>query len=109
MKNFFTTIQNQETIVEQLLDRVKVSDATPILEPMEKLPENFNQLKRSLLPLRGAQFSLKNIQNEDDFIRISKATMTFFKRTHQESFELIQQSEQDLKELKRVSNPFYLM
>jgi hypothetical protein len=54
MENFFTTIQNREIQVEQLLDVVKVSDATPILEPMEKLPQNFNYVKRSLLALRGA-------------------------------------------------------
>jgi hypothetical protein len=37
MENFFTTIQNREIQVEQLLDVVKVSDATPILEPYKKI------------------------------------------------------------------------
>jgi len=107
MENFFITIENYETRIEQLLSDVKVNDATHVLESIEKQRENFNYLKRAVLPLRDALFSLKNIEEEDDFDGISKANVTFFRRLHQKSLELLEQSEYDVKTLQSASNLFY--
>lgn len=107
IENFFISIENYETRIEQLLLDVKVNVATSILESIEKLRENFNFLKRSLLPLRDALFSLKSIQDDDDFNGISKSNVTFFIRLHQKSLELLEQVEYDINTLESASNLFY--
>lgn len=93
IENFFITIENYETRIEQLLIDAKVNDRTHTLELIEKQRENFNYLKRSILPLRDALFSLKSIQEDGAFSAISKANVTFFIRLHQKSLELLKQAE----------------
>ncbi len=107
IENFFITIENYETRIEQLLIDVKVNDATHILEMIEKQRENFNYLKRSIIPLRDALFSLKSIQDDNVFNGISKANVTFFIRLHQKSLELLEQAEYDINTLESASNLFY--
>ncbi|WP_432670831.1 magnesium/cobalt transporter CorA [Flavobacterium sp. SM2513] len=107
IENFFITIENYESRIEQLLIDVKVDDATHLLELIEKQRENLNYLKRSILPLRDALFSLKSIQDDDDFNGISKANVTFFTRLHQKSLELLEQAEYDINTLESASNLFY--
>lgn len=107
IENFFITIESYETRIEQLLLDVKVSDATTILESIEKQRENLNYLKRSIIPLRDALFSLKSIQDDDDFNGISKTNITFFTRLHQKSLELLEQAEYDINTLESASNLFY--
>ncbi len=107
IENFFITIENYETRIEQLLMDVKVKDSIQILELIEKQRENFNYFKRSVLPLRDALFSLKSIQDDDDFNGISKANVTFFTRLHQKSLELLEQAEYDINTLESASNLFY--
>lgn len=107
MENFFITIENYETRIEQLLVDVKINDATHVLELIERQRENFYYLKRSVLPLRDALFSLKSIQDDDDFNGISKANVTFFIRLHQKSLELLDQAEYDINTLESASNLFY--
>lgn len=107
MENFFITIENYETRIEQLLLDVKVNDATHVLEAIEKQRENFNYLKRSIIPLRDALFSLKSMQDDDDFNGISQVNITFFTRLHQKSLELLEQAEYDINTLESASNLFY--
>lgn len=107
IENFFITIENYETRIEQLLIDVKVNDATHILEMIEKQRENFNYLKRSIIPLRDALFSLKSTQDDNDFNGISKSNVTFFIRLHQKSLELLEQAEYDINTLESASNLFY--
>lgn len=107
IENFFITIENYETRIEQLLLDVKVNDGTHILELIEKQRENFNYLKRAVLPLRDALFSLKSIQDDDDYNGISKVNVTFFIRLHQKSLELLEQTEYDINSLESASNLFY--
>ncbi len=107
MENFFITIENYETRIEQLLIDVKIDDATRLLESIEKQRENLNYMKRSILPLRDALFSLKSIQDDDDFNGISKTNITFFTRLHQKSLELLEQAEYDINTLESASNLFY--
>lgn len=107
IENFFITIENYETRIEQLLIDVKVDDATHLLELIEKQRENLNYLKRSIIPLRDALFSLKSTQDDDDFNGISKGNITFFARLHQKSLELLEQAEYDINSLESASNLFY--
>ena len=107
IENFFITIEHYESKIEQLLLDVKENDATFVLEHIEKLRENFNYLKRSVLPLRDALFSLKSIKDDDDYNGISKTNVTFFTRLHQKSLELLEQVEYDVNTLESASNLFY--
>lgn len=107
IENFFITIENYESRIEQLLIDVKIDDATHLLESIEKQRENLNYLKRSIIPLRDALFSLKSIQDDDDFNGISKTNITFFTRLHQKSLELLEQAEYDINTLESASNLFY--
>lgn len=107
IENFFITIENYEIRIEQLLIEVKIDDATHLLELIEKQRENLNYLKRSIIPLRDALFSLKSIQDDDDFNGINKANITFFTRLHQKSLELLEQAEYDINTLESASNLFY--
>lgn len=107
IENFFITIENFETRIEQLLLDAKVNDETRILELIEKQRENLNFLKRSILPLRDALFSLKSMQDDDDFNGIMKTNVTFFTRLHQKSLELLEQTDYDINTLESASNLFY--
>lgn len=107
IENFFITIENYESRIEKLLMDVKVDDATHLLESIEKQRENLNYLKRSIIPLRDALFSLKSIQDDDDYNGISKSNVTFFTRLHQKSLELLEQAEYDINTLESASNLFY--
>lgn len=107
IENFFITIENYETRIEQLVIDVKINDATDILESIEKQRENLNYLKRSVIPLRDALYSLKSMQDDDDFNGISKTNITFFTRLHQKSLELLEQAEYDINTLESASNLFY--
>lgn len=107
IENFFITIESYETRIEQLLLDAKVNDETRILELIEKQRENLNFLKRSILPLRDALFSLKSLQDDDDYNGISKANVTFFTRLHQKSLELLEQTDYDINTLESASNLFY--
>lgn len=107
IENFFITIENYETRIEQLLIDVKESEETRVLELIEKQRENLNYLKRSIIPLRDALFSLKSIQDDDDFNGISKTNITFFTRLHQKSLELVEQTDYDINTLESASNLFY--
>ena len=107
IENFFITIENYENRIELLLTDVKVNDSTKVLEVIEKQRENFNYLKRSVIPLRDALFTLKSIPEDDEFSGIKKANVTFFIRLHQKSLELLDQAEYDINTLEGASNLFY--
>lgn len=107
IENFFITIENYETRIEQLLLDVKIDEATHTLEAIEKQRENLNYLKRSIIPLRDALYSLKSMQDDDDFNGITKTNITFFTRLHQKSLELLEQAEYDINTLESASNLFY--
>ncbi|MDD3005019.1 magnesium/cobalt transporter CorA [Flavobacterium sp.] len=106
IENFFITIENYETRIEQLLIDAKTSDATHVLVLIEKQRENLNYLKRSILPLRDALFSLKNIP-EHESNGIAKTNARFYVRLYQKSLELLEQVEYDINTLEGASNLFY--
>jgi hypothetical protein len=86
---------------------IKINDASQALALIEKQRENFNYLKRFVLPLRDALFSLKSIQDDDNFNGNSKVNVTFFIRLHQKRLELFKQAKYDINMLESASNLFY--
>ncbi|RZJ31397.1 MAG: magnesium/cobalt transporter CorA [Flavobacterium sp.] len=107
MENFYITIENFETRIEALLVQSKAELQRDIPEKIEKNRENLHYLKRSLLPLRDALFTLKSIQEDDDYDGIEKTNYTFFARLHQKSLEILDQIEYDMNALESASNIFF--
>jgi magnesium transporter len=107
MENFFITIEKYENAIETLMIEAKNNHKSIFLENIEKQRENLNYLKRAILPLRDALYTLKSIRNDEDFDGIEKANYTFFARLHQKCLELLEQIEYDSNSLESASNIFY--
>lgn len=107
MENFYVTIENEENKVEDLISLSKISDNPIVLEQIEQHRDNFNFLKRSIIPLRDSLYSIKNIKNDDIFNAIDNDNYTFFDRLHQESLELLEQIEYDVTTLDSAASFFF--
>lgn len=107
MENFYITIENEEDKVEHLINLSKTSTQLSILEQIEKHRDNFNYLKRSILPLRDSLYSIKTMKDDDVFNVIEKENFSFFERLHQKCMELLEQIDYDLGTLDSVSNFFF--
>ena len=107
MDNFYITIENFEEKIEILITESKNSDKAVILERIEKQRENLNFLRRSIVPLRDALYTLKNVRDNDDYSGIDKNNYTFFARLHQKTLELLEQIEYDNNALESASNIFF--
>jgi magnesium transporter len=59
MENFYVTIENEEDKVEELIVLSKSSADPKILERIEKHRDNFNFVKRSIIPLRDSLYAIK--------------------------------------------------
>ncbi len=107
MENFYITIENEEDRVEELIDLSKSSDDKSILETIEKHRDNFNFLKRAIIPLRDSLYSIKSIKDDEVFDAIETNNFTFFDRLHQKCLELLEQIEYDLSKLDSASNFYF--
>ena len=107
MENFYITIENEEDRVEALIDESKTSTNPAILEQIEKHRDNFNFLKRSIIPLRDSLYSIKSMKDDVVFNAIETSNYTFFVRLHQKSLELLEQIEYDLTSLDSASNFYF--
>jgi len=107
MENFYVTIENEENKIEGLIDLTKESANPIILERIEKHRDNFNFLKRSIIPLRDSLYDIKSIKDDDVFNVIEAENFTFFARLHQKSLELLEQIESDMVSLESASNFFF--
>ena len=107
IENFYITIENEEDKVEDLISLSKISSDLSILEKIEKHRDNYNFLKRSIIPLRDSLFSIKSIKDDTVFNSIEDKNFTFFERLHQKCLELLEQIEYDLITLESASN-FYI-
>jgi magnesium transporter len=107
MENFYYTIESEEDKVEALIDLSKKSTNPEILEQIEKHRDNFNFLKRSIIPLRDSLYSIKSIKDDDVFNAIEPVNYSFFARLHQKSLELLDQIEYDMTSLDSASNFFF--
>lgn len=107
MENFYTTIENEEDSVEELINLSKTSTNPIILEKVEKHRDNYNFLKRSIIPLRDSLYAIKSTKEDEIFNVIEEKNFTFFDRLHQKSLELLEQIEYDLTTLDSVSNFYF--
>ena len=107
MENFYITIENEEDRVEELINLSKKSTDLSILEQIEKHRDNYNFLKRSIIPLRDSLYSIKSIKDDNIFEVIEANNFTFFERLHQKCLELLEQIEYDLTTLDSASNFFF--
>jgi magnesium transporter len=107
MENFYITIENEEDKVEELINLSKNSDDPIILERIEKHRDNFNFLKRSIIPLRDSLYDIKSIKDDNVFNAMEMENFSFFARLHQKSLELLEQIESDMGSLESASNFFF--
>ncbi|MFN3969576.1 magnesium/cobalt transporter CorA [Flavobacterium sp.] len=107
MENFYITIENEEDRVEELIDISKTSTNPEILEQIEKHRDNFNFLKRSIIPLRDSLYSIKSMKDDNVFNAIESDNYSFFSRLHQKCLELLEQIEYDLTSLDSASSFYF--
>ena len=107
MENFYITLENEEDKVEELINLTKESVDPIILEKIEKHRDNFNFLKRSIIPLRDSLYDIKSIKDDNVFNVMDSDTFSFFSRLHQKSLELLEQIESDMGSLESASNFFF--
>jgi magnesium transporter len=107
MENFYITIEDEENNIEDLINLTKKGADPIILEKIESHRDNFNFLKRSIVPLRDSLYYLKTIKDDDTNSLIQKETFNFFIRLHQKSLELLEQIESDMSSLESASNFYF--
>ncbi|MFV5693477.1 magnesium/cobalt transporter CorA [Flavobacterium sp. LT1R49] len=107
MQNFYITLENEEDKVEELINLSKNSADPIILERIEKHRDNFNFLKRSIIPLRDSLYDIKSIKDDNVFNAMEMENFSFFTRLHQKSLELLEQIESDMGSLESASNFFF--
>lgn len=107
LENYYITIDEKENEIEQLLAMSKTSDNPKIVVDIERNREIFYLLKRSLLPLKEALFTIKTIKEDDEFNSIEPSNFVFFSRLHQKTVELLEQIDYDMTSLDSASNFYY--
>lgn len=107
MENFYITIENEENKLEELISLSKKNTDPIILERIEKHRDNFNFLKRSIIPLRDSLYDIKSMRNDDLLCVIETSNFSFFSRLHQKSLELLEQIESDMGSLRSASDLYF--
>ena len=107
MENFYITLENEEDKIEVLIDQTKNSTDPIILQKIEKHRDNFNLLKRCIIPLRDSLYDIKSIKDDNVFNGIEAENFTFFSRLHQKSLELLEQIESDMSSLHSASDYYF--
>ena len=107
IENFYITIESEEDRVDEIINLSKSSTKPEVLELIEKHRDNFNFLKRSIIPLRDSLYSIKSMKDDDVFNDIQAENYSFFSRLHQKCLELLEQIESDLITLESASSYFF--
>ena len=107
MENFFITIENIEVEIEKLVVNAKGAVNTDVLMDIEKYREHLNFLKRSIVPLRDALYTVKSMEHNENFSEIEPQNFVYFLRLHQKSLEILDQIEYDNNSLESASNVFF--
>lgn len=107
MENFYITLENEEDKIEELINLTKKSADPIILERIEKHRDNFNFMKRSIIPLRDSLYDINSMKDDNVFNAIENENFSFFSRLHQKSLELLEQIESDMGSLESASNFFF--
>ena len=107
IENFYITIESEEDRLDTIINLSKTSTKPQVLELIEKHRDNFNFLKRSIIPLRDSLYSIKSMKDDDVFNDIQPENYSFFSRLHQKCLELLEQIESDLITLESASSYFF--
>lgn len=107
MENFFITIENIEEEIEKLSMRAKDAADSEVLVSIEKYREHLNFLKRSIIPLRDALYTVKSMEHNSIFSEIEPHNFVYFIRLHQKSLEILEQIDYDNNSLESASNVFF--
>lgn len=107
MENFYISIEYYEDVIDGLLIEAKTSDKPDVLVRIEKIRDDINFLKRSILPLRDALFNLKEEHDASNYNGIEKSNYGFFARLHQKSLEILEQIEYDMHTLDSASSFYF--
>lgn len=107
MENFYITLENEEDKIEKLISLSKISVKPKIIEDIERHRDNFNFLKRSIVPLRDSLFQIKNFKDDNVCYIVEEENYSFFSRLHQKSLELLDQIEGDMQSLDSASNFYF--
>jgi magnesium transporter len=107
MENFYITIENEEDKVEELINLSKTNAKPAVLEQIEKHRDNFNFLKRSIIPLRDSLYSIKSMKDDNVFNAIEHDNYSFFDRLHQKCLELLEQIDYDMTTLDSASSFYF--
>jgi len=107
IENFYISIESEEDRVDEIINLSKTSTKPEVLELIEKHRDNFNFLKRSIIPLRDSLYSIKSMKDDDVFNDIQHENYSFFSRLHQKCLELLEQIESDLITLESASSYFF--
>ena len=107
MENFYITIDNEEDKIEELLDLIKNNTDTIVLEKIEQHRENFNFIKRAIIPLRDSLYDIKCMKEDTVFNVIENENFNFFARLYQKSLELLEQIESDMGTLHSASDFYF--
>ena len=107
IENFYITIESEENKVEELINLTKTNTGSIILEKIEKHRDNYNFLKRAIIPLRDSLYSIKSTKDDNVFNSIEQENYSFFERLNQKTLELLEQIEYDLTTLDSASNFYF--
>lgn len=107
IENFYISIEYYEAVIDALLIEAKTSDNPDVLVRIEKIRDDINFLKRSIIPLRDALFNLKREHDESSYDGIEKSNYGFFERLHQKALEILEQIEYDMHTLDSASSFYF--
>ena len=107
IENFYITIDNEEDKLENLINLSKTTSLPDTLIQIEKHRDNFNFIKRSIVPLRDSLYSIKSIKEDNVFDAIARENFSFFDRLHQKCLELLEQIDYDMTTLESASNFYF--
>ncbi len=107
IENFYITIESEEDKMDSIINLLKIETHPQVLDQLEKHRDNFNFLKRNIIPLRDSLYSIKLIKDDNVFNEIQDENYSFFSRLHQKCIELLEQIEYDLITLDSASNYFF--
>lgn len=107
IENFYITLQNLENKLEELVDFSKTSTDDIVLLKIEDFRDNFNFLKKSIIPLKESLYTIKSTKEDNVFNCIEPENYCFFDRLNQKTLELLEQIDYDLTTLETVSNFYF--
>jgi len=107
MENFYITIENEEDKVDELINLSKIHVNPSIIEKIEQHRDNYNFLKRSIVPLRDSLHIITSIKDDNVFNAIEPENFSFFTRLYQKSLELLEQIEDDMATLDSATHFYF--